>query len=188
MRVPIIRRPPPAAGVPVLSSHSITTMSLWRAAASRFLLLRRSPPISRSPSTAASSYALLLQTRPISTPPPRPPPAEAEVTPAEARRLVRLVGVEALKRRLRDGQDEVVGYSDLLDACIEAGAARTHAEAEALARAMDDAGVVLLFRDKAYLHPEKVTFLTNFISSPSYLLPSTHLHLVTVFHSRLRFG
>ncbi|CAN6344251.1 unnamed protein product [Urochloa humidicola] len=132
-------------------------MSLWRAAASR-LLLRRSPPLT----AAASSHALLIHARPFSPPPPRPAPAaEAEVTPAEARRLVRLVGVEALKRRLRDGRDEVVGYGELLDACVDAGAARTHAEAEALARAMDDAGVVLLFRDKAYLHPEKVVDLVR---------------------------
>lgn len=73
---------------------------------------------------------------------------------------MRLVGVEALKRRLReDGRGEVVGYGELLDACVEAGAARTRGEAEVLARAMDDAGVVLLFRDKAYLHPEKVNIL-----------------------------
>ncbi|KAF8671274.1 hypothetical protein HU200_049983 [Digitaria exilis] len=148
------------SGLPVRfcepGATTTTTMSLWRTAASRLLLLLpRSPPLSRLPSATASSYALLLQTRPFSPPPPRQAPAEAEVTPAEARRLVRLVGVEALKRRLRDGQDEVVGYADLLDACVEAGAARTQAEAEALARAMDDAGVVLLFRDKAYLHPEK---------------------------------
>lgn len=84
-----------------------------------------------------------------------------EITAAEARRLVRLVGVEALKRRLQDGRNEVVGYGELLDACVETGAARTHGEAEALARAMDDAGVVLLFRDKAYLHPEKVVDLVR---------------------------
>ncbi|RLM98663.1 hypothetical protein C2845_PM06G15340 [Panicum miliaceum] len=131
-------------------------MSMWRAAASR--LLRRRSPL---PPTSDSSYALLLHARPFSPPPPRPAPAQAEVTPAEARRLLRLVGVEALKRRLRDGRDEVVGYGELLDACVEAGAARTHADAEALARAMDDAGVVLLFRDKAYLHPEKAPVLLN---------------------------
>uniref|UniRef100_A0A0E0MBV8 Calcium uniporter protein C-terminal domain-containing protein n=1 Tax=Oryza punctata TaxID=4537 RepID=A0A0E0MBV8_ORYPU len=42
-----------------------------------------------------------------------------------------------------------------------AGAARTRRDAEALARAMDEAGVVLLFRDKAYLHPEKVVDLVR---------------------------
>ncbi|KAJ1273907.1 hypothetical protein BS78_05G021000 [Paspalum vaginatum] len=129
---------------------------MWRAAASRLLPLRRSPP---------PAAALLLPARPFSPPPspPRPDPAQAqaEVTPAEARRLVRLVGVEALKRRLRDGREEAVGYDELLAACVEAGAARTRAEAEALARAMDDAGVLLLFRGKAYLHPEKVVDLVR---------------------------
>lgn len=139
-------------------SHFSTTMSLWRAAASRLLLTRHSPS-----SPSAATAALLLHARSFSPPPPCPAQAqpEAEVTPAEARRLVRLVGVEALKRRLRDGRDEVVGYDQLLDACVEAGAARTHAEAEALARALDHAGVVLLFRDKAYLHPEKVVDLVR---------------------------
>ncbi|CAD6268613.1 unnamed protein product [Miscanthus lutarioriparius] len=132
-------------------------MSMWRAAASRLLLTRRSP----SPPSATTA-ALLLHARPFSPPPcPAQAEPEPEVTPAEARRLVRLVGVEALKRRLRDGRDEVVGYGQLLDACVEAGAARTHAEAEALARALDHAGVVLLFRDKAYLHPEKVVDLVR---------------------------
>uniref|UniRef100_A0ACD5XQ51 Uncharacterized protein n=1 Tax=Avena sativa TaxID=4498 RepID=A0ACD5XQ51_AVESA len=92
----------------------------------------------------------------------RPPVrVEPPVTAAEARRLVRLVGVEALKRRLRDRTGEAVGYGELLDACVEAGAARTRGEAEGLARAMDDAGVLLLFRDKAYLHPEKVVDLVR---------------------------
>ena len=136
-------------------------MSMWRAAASRLLLTRRSPSPT-TPSAATATAALLLHARRFSPPPPPPlprpaqaEPEPAEVTPAEARRLVRLVGVEALKRRLRDGRDEVVGCGQLLDACVEAGAARTHAEAEELARALDHAGVVLLFRDKAYLHPEK---------------------------------
>ncbi|KAG0519887.1 hypothetical protein BDA96_08G025200 [Sorghum bicolor] len=142
-------------------------MSMWRAAASRLLLTRRSPSPS-TPSAATATAALLLHARRFSPPPPPPlprpaqaEPEPAEVTPAEARRLVRLVGVEALKRRLRDGRDEVVGYGQLLDACVEAGAARTPAEAEALARALDHAGVVLLFRDKAYLHPEKVVDLVR---------------------------
>ncbi|KAL6870609.1 hypothetical protein ACP4OV_014457 [Aristida adscensionis] len=137
---------------------------MWRAAASRLLLLprRRTTPPTPAAAAAAACYAALTHARPFS-PPPRPAPAAEppEVTPAEARRLVRLVGVEALKRRLRDGRADVVPYDELLDACVEAGAARTLRDAEALARAMDDAGVVLLFRDKAYLHPEKVVDLVR---------------------------
>lgn len=80
---------------------------------------------------------------------------EAEVTAAEARRLMRLANVEALKQKLGDG--EVIPYEDLLRACEEAGAARTRAEAAALAGALDEAGVVLLFRDRVYLQPDKVS-------------------------------
>ncbi|KAM0873278.1 hypothetical protein ACQ4PT_038178 [Festuca glaucescens] len=85
--------------------------------------------------------------------------AESEVTAEEARRLMRLANVEALKRRLGDG--EVIPYADLLRACEEAGAARTRAEATALAGALDDAGVVLLFRDKVYLQPDKIVDLVR---------------------------
>ncbi|KAK1667581.1 hypothetical protein QYE76_055740 [Lolium multiflorum] len=85
--------------------------------------------------------------------------AESEVTAEEARRLMRLANVEALKRRLGDG--EVIPYADLLRACEEAGAARTRAEATALAGALDHAGVVLLFRDKVYLQPDKIVDLVR---------------------------
>ncbi|KAL6614279.1 hypothetical protein ACP70R_036549 [Stipagrostis hirtigluma subsp. patula] len=84
---------------------------------------------------------------------------EAEVTPAEARRLMRQANVEALKQRLGDG--EVIPYADLLRACEETGAARTRAEATALAGALDEAGVVLLFRDKVYLQPAKIVDLVR---------------------------
>ena len=136
-----------------------TTTAMLRAAASRLLVPLRRPSLSPAPSTAACTLRHLR----LFSPPPQPRRGpDAEVTPAEARRLVRLVGVEALKRRLREeGRGEVVGYGELLDACVEAGAARTRGEAEVLARAMDDSGVVLLFRDKAYLHPEKVVDLVR---------------------------
>jgi len=80
---------------------------------------------------------------------------EEEVTPAEARRLMRLANVDALKQQLGDG--EVIPYADLLRVCQEAGTARTRAEAAALAGALDEAGVVLLFRDRVYLQPDKVS-------------------------------
>ncbi|KAG1365569.1 calcium uniporter protein 6, mitochondrial [Cocos nucifera] len=81
------------------------------------------------------------------------------MTFAEAKRLMRLANVEELKRKLeRDGQ-EVIGYSQLLVACEGMGLARTREEAVAFARVLDEAGVVLLFRDKVYLHPHKVVDL-----------------------------
>ncbi|XP_047091528.1 calcium uniporter protein 6, mitochondrial-like [Lolium rigidum] len=100
------------------------------------------------------------------SPTPQPSPAEAKFTPGEAQRMVRLVGVELLKRRLRDSPDEVVGHGEFLDACVEAGAARTRGQAEELAQAMDQSGSVVLFRGMVYLHPEKVVDLVRSVVPP----------------------
>ncbi|WVZ68408.1 hypothetical protein U9M48_017350 [Paspalum notatum var. saurae] len=147
-------------------------MSMWRFSRS---LLRAA---SASASTSAAAGRGAAPRRPWAPPPyalqrcghaslPGAAPAEeearrdaeGEVTAAEARRLMRLANVEALKRRLGDG--EVIPYADLLRACREAGAARTHAEAAALAGALDEAGVVLLFRDRVYLQPDKIVDLVR---------------------------
>ncbi|MQL95559.1 hypothetical protein Taro_028229 [Colocasia esculenta] len=78
---------------------------------------------------------------------------------SEARKLLRLVNVEALKRKLGMDGEEVIGYVDLVEACLHMGVARTREEAGEFARVLDEAGVVLLFRDKVYLHPDKVVDL-----------------------------
>ncbi|KAG7010461.1 Calcium uniporter protein 5, mitochondrial, partial [Cucurbita argyrosperma subsp. argyrosperma] len=75
---------------------------------------------------------------------------------AEAKRLMRLVNVEALKMKLGTDGKEAIGYSELIEACKSMGIARSQDEAAAFARVLDEAGVVLLFRDKVYLHPDKV--------------------------------
>ena len=70
-----------------------------------------------------------------------------------------------------EGKD-VISYSELLDACESMGVARSLDEAAAFARVLDDAGIVLLFRNKVYLHPDKV---------PSPPLPCTSLSLSLSF-------
>ncbi|CAK9314639.1 unnamed protein product [Citrullus colocynthis] len=79
----------------------------------------------------------------------------------EAKRLMRLVNVEALKMKLGTDGKEAIGYSELLEACKSMGVARSEDEAAAFARVLDEAGVVLLFRDKVYLHPDKVVDLVR---------------------------
>ncbi|KAF6150134.1 hypothetical protein GIB67_023089 [Kingdonia uniflora] len=74
---------------------------------------------------------------------------------AEVKKLMRLVNVESLKKKLGMEGEEVIGYSDLLKACETMGVARSAEEAAAFARVLDEAGVLLLFRDKVYLHPDK---------------------------------
>ena len=80
---------------------------------------------------------------------------------AEARRLMRLVNVEALKRKLGMEGKEVIGYSELVQACKSIGVARSNEEAATFAQVLDEAGVILLFRDKVYLHPDKVEISLN---------------------------
>ncbi|TYH56190.1 hypothetical protein ES332_D08G000900v1 [Gossypium tomentosum] len=81
------------------------------------------------------------------------------VTFGEAKKLMRLVNVESLKTKLGMEGKEVIGYSELLKAFESMGIARSLDEAIAFARVLDEAGVVLLFRDKVYLHPDKVVDL-----------------------------
>lgn len=79
-----------------------------------------------------------------------------DVSFTEVKKLLRLVNVETLKKNLGMEEEEVIGYSELLKACERMGVARSADEAAAYAKVLDDAGVVLLFRDKVYLHPDKV--------------------------------
>ncbi|KAK8286597.1 hypothetical protein V6Z11_D08G301500 [Gossypium hirsutum] len=83
------------------------------------------------------------------------------LTFAEAKKLMRLVNVESLKTKLEMEGKEVIGYSELLEACKSMDVARSLNEAIAFARVLDEAGVVLVFRDKVYLHPEKVVDLVR---------------------------
>ncbi|XP_016445882.1 calcium uniporter protein 6, mitochondrial [Nicotiana tabacum] len=78
------------------------------------------------------------------------------ITHEEAKRLMRLVNVEELKWKLGMENTEVIGYSELLKACEKMGVAKTRDEAVGFARVLDEAGVILVFRDKVYLHPDKV--------------------------------
>uniref|UniRef100_A0A1J3DSE2 Calcium uniporter protein 6, mitochondrial n=1 Tax=Noccaea caerulescens TaxID=107243 RepID=A0A1J3DSE2_NOCCA len=87
-------------------------------------------------------------------------PEEEEITVAEAKKLMRLVNVDDMKKKLLGMADrDVVSYSTLLEASQGMGIARSPDEASVFARVLDDAGVVIIFRDKVYLHPEKVVDL-----------------------------
>lgn len=95
---------------------------------------------------------------------------EKTMSHTEARRLMRLVNVKALKEKLGMEEKEMISYNELLTACETMGVAKSPEEAAAFARVLDDAGVVLLFRDKVYLHPDKVVDLVR-KAVPIALLP-----------------
>ncbi|KAK7301997.1 hypothetical protein RJT34_12874 [Clitoria ternatea] len=86
---------------------------------------------------------------------------EDSISFSEAKKLIRLVNVESLKVKLGMEGKEVISYSELLEACESMGIARNPEEAAAFARVLDEAGVILLFRDKVYLHPDKVVDLVR---------------------------
>ncbi|KZV39825.1 Coiled-coil domain-containing protein 109A isoform 1 [Dorcoceras hygrometricum] len=96
--------------------------------------------------------------------------SENTMTYAEAKRLMRLVDVEILKDKLGREEKEVISYKELLNVCESLGVGKSAAEAAAFARVLDEAGVVLLFRDKVYLHPDKVVDLVR-RAVPLALLP-----------------
>ncbi|XP_077222271.1 calcium uniporter protein 2, mitochondrial-like isoform X2 [Tasmannia lanceolata] len=77
----------------------------------------------------------------------------------EARRILGLVNVESLKRKLGMDGEEVIGYSELLKGFESMGIVKSSNEASAFARVLDEAGLILLFRDKVHLHPDKVVGL-----------------------------
>ncbi|KAF3496085.1 hypothetical protein DY000_02054608 [Brassica cretica] len=73
---------------------------------------------------------------------------------------MRLVNLEDMKKKLvGTAERDVVPYSALLEASQGMGLVRSPDEAHVFARVLDDAGVVLIFRDKVYLHPDKVVDL-----------------------------
>ncbi|CAH2046772.1 unnamed protein product [Thlaspi arvense] len=85
---------------------------------------------------------------------------EEDITITEAKKLMRLVNVDEMKKKLVGMADkEIVSYSTLVEASQGLGIARSLDEAHAFARVLDDAGVILIFRDKVYLHPDKVVDL-----------------------------
>lgn len=84
---------------------------------------------------------------------------ENTISSSEAKKLMRLVNVETLKMELGMGGKEIISYFELLQACQSSGIARNQDEAAKFAKVLDDAGVVLIFRDKVYLHPDKVVDL-----------------------------
>ncbi|CAL1411921.1 unnamed protein product [Linum trigynum] len=152
---PLVSRPPPP---PSSSSDPTCYFCRRRRAAAVFPF---SSPTLASASCSYSSSSSDSNNGGNATPPPSAGGGRDNETLSctEAKRLMRLVNVEALKGKLGMEGKEVIPYDDLLAACRSMGVARSSDEAIAFARVLDDAGVVLLFRDKVYLHPDKVVDL-----------------------------
>ena len=83
--------------------------------------------------------------------------ASAKVANDEARNLVQHVHLASLKKRLRNDSRDTISYEELLGLCQTVGLACDKEDAARMAHAFNDAGVVITFRDKVHLHPEKVS-------------------------------
>ncbi|KAK8505415.1 hypothetical protein V6N13_045853 [Hibiscus sabdariffa] len=132
------RRPPPSPQTPLMFERVPSRTNL---AFHGTKVLFTSPSTSDADATSDSK---------------KPREGADSVTFAEAKKLMRLVNVASLKTKLGMEDKEVIGYSELLKDCESMGVTKSLDEAIAFARVLDEAGVVLLFRDKVYLHPEKV--------------------------------
>ncbi|KAI3749772.1 hypothetical protein L2E82_20388 [Cichorium intybus] len=83
------------------------------------------------------------------------------LTFAEVKKIMRLVNVGALKTKLTTEGKETICYSELLKACKSMGVTSSNDEAKEFIKALEEAGVVLIFRDKVYLHPDKMVDLVR---------------------------
>lgn len=119
-----------------------------------------SPPVTR-PFPAVMRWFSSEESATLVAPPTTTKGDAAAISLAEVKKLMRLVNVEALKTKLGEEGKEVMGYPELLKICESMGVARSVDEAAAFAKVLDEAGVVLLFRDKVYLHPDKVVDLVR---------------------------
>lgn len=75
----------------------------------------------------------------------------------ETRKILQQVNAVALKKRLKSDPRDSFSYRELLDFLKESGTVANDEEAMRLARILDKAGVVLIFRENVYIHPERVS-------------------------------
>ncbi|KAK1291987.1 hypothetical protein QJS10_CPB17g02588 [Acorus calamus] len=82
--------------------------------------------------------------------PPPPPP----ISVAEARKLLRVSKMEAAKTRLRRVSRSCVSFSEFVRICGEGTDGQDHARE--IARALDEAGSVIVLGDLVFLRPDQV--------------------------------
>ncbi|XP_002967578.2 calcium uniporter protein 6, mitochondrial [Selaginella moellendorffii] len=86
---------------------------------------------------------------------------EGGMTVQEAKRLIRQVNVQALKKQLHTKECPCIDYTELASLCKEMGLADSSDEARKLVLAMDEAGEIVLFRNKVYLDAQEIAELVS---------------------------
>ncbi|KAK1315715.1 hypothetical protein QJS10_CPA05g01587 [Acorus calamus] len=103
--------------------------------------------------------------------PPRPQPrtAAARISVAEARKLLRVSKMEAAKTRLRRVSRSCVSFSEFVRICGEGTDDQDHARE--IARALDEAGSVIVLGDLVFLRPDQVAKAIEKVIPASMLAP-----------------
>ncbi|KAF3784009.1 Calcium uniporter protein 2 [Nymphaea thermarum] len=84
------------------------------------------------------------------------PPAPPRITVEEARKLLQVAQMEALKSRVRSIEKDCISYDEFLQICEECTGGSNHGGAKDLAKKMDESGTVIVLGDTVFLHPEQV--------------------------------
>lgn len=88
----------------------------------------------------------------------------------EARKLLKLVKVDDFKKLLLSTGKHCMPVEEVLKLCKQTGAATTDVEAEEVTKNLDEAGVILIFRNRVFLEPDKVAELLS-KTMPFHLAP-----------------
>lgn len=82
-----------------------------------------------------------------------------DLSSLETHKLIKLIKVEDFKKQLLNSGKHCMALEEVLDLCKKTGTATSNAEAEEIAKAMDEAGLILIFRKRVFLEPKKVYIL-----------------------------
>eukprot|EP00250_Pteridium_aquilinum_P004545 c14748_g1_i1 orf=279-1382(-) len=74
----------------------------------------------------------------------------------ETHKLLKLIKVDDFKKRLLSTGKHCMPLEEVLKICKQTGTATSDTEAEEVAKSLDEAGFILIFRKKVFLEPEKV--------------------------------
>eukprot|EP00250_Pteridium_aquilinum_P024802 c29627_g1_i1 orf=407-1351(+) len=99
-----------------------------------------------------------------------PATSSPTISHQETRKLLKLMKVDDFKKVLLSTGNHCMPVEEVLKLCKQTGAATTDAEAEEVTKNLDEAGVVLIFRNRVFLQPERVAELLS-KTMPSHLAP-----------------
>ncbi|CAN6448016.1 unnamed protein product [Victoria cruziana] len=84
------------------------------------------------------------------------PPSPPRITVEEARKLLHVAQMEALKSKVRSIEKDCISYDEFLQICEDCAGGSNHGRTKDLAKKMDESGMVIVLGNTVLLHPEQV--------------------------------